>query len=434
MQKMNNGRGAIETRKVADLAAPQLMISIVLLFLFSSFARINFLISLKIGFIALIAVILALLIKKNWQWTKSHTGMLVYLSLAAISILFAENNFAAYRWTLVYLPFVGIAIGFAWIMSAPKTSKQLIFVWLASLAYVSFYAITHNGRGPGGYAGDENDMALTAAMGLSFALFGVGTKSGWFKVVSAVLIFLFITSSVISFSRGGMIAMGAVGLFYFVSTENKIRKGFLVMALISLTLSFAPQKYVSELQSIGGELESDSAYSTGQIRLFMWAAAINAFKDNPILGVGAGNYSWSVGKYQPTEGNWPPAFFVRDRTRQSAHSFYFQLLAEQGIVGVSVIGFLVIRFFRNLNRIAKSRSYTEPDEAGGWGYLSRPYLALAIMGAMIGFLSAGVFLSVLNYPHFFYLIGMGAGLEIASPTEIEDKKQSSDVNPKLLHR
>jgi len=340
--------------------------------------------------------------------------MVLFLLLAATSILYAYNNHTAYRLTLVYLPFIVVAIGLAWIIAAPKGGKRLIAVWVLTLAYVGIYAIFHGGMGPGGYMGDENDVALAAAMGLPFALFGLGSRHLMIKIGSSVLTFIFVSASVASLSRGGMIAMAAVGLYYFVSTEHKFRKGFLLVAVLLGTLSFAPDKYISELQSIGGEMKSDSEYSTGQIRLFLWAAGVNAFKDNPILGVGAGNYPWVVGKYQPTEGNWPASYFRRDRTKQAAHSFYIQLLAEHGLTGILVVGFLIMRFFSNLGRIAKESMQAEPNTAEDWGYLSPRLLALALIGSMIGFLSAGIFLSVLNYPHLFYLIGMGAGLEVAT--------------------
>lgn len=411
-----------------NFEAPSLVIWVVLLFLVASFARINLLMSLKIGTVTLIAIGVGMIVKRNWLWTRSHTGMVLFFLLAASSILYGYNNYSAYRLTLVYLPFIVVAIALAWIMAAPKGRKCLIGVWVLMLAYVAIYSIFHAGRGPGGYAGDENDMTLTAAMGLSFALFGLGSRHSMIKFGSSVLIVVFVTASVISLSRGGMIAMAAVGLYYFLSTKHKFRKGFVVVVVLLGTLSFAPEKYMSELKSIGGELTSDSAYSTGQIRLFMWAASINAFKDNPILGVGAGNYLHVVGKYQPTEGDWPSEFFRRDRTWQSAHSFYFQLLAEHGIVGIVIIGFLIMRFFKKLRRVVNENVQTDSKTAEVSGHLSRQLLALALMGSMIAFLTAGIFLSVLNYPHLFYLIGMGAGLEVAtlrdSQREITDDTAS----------
>jgi len=145
----------------------------------------------------------------------------------------------------------------------------------------------------------------------------------------------------------------------------------------------------------------------------MWTTAINVFKENPVLGEGAGNFPWVVGQYQPREGNWPASFFRRDRYLQSAHSFYFQLIAEHGLVGILIIGFLIRRYFKSLWRIAKETKCYGQAELASWDYLSPNLLANALIGSMIGFLTGGIFLSVLIYPHFFYLLGMGAGLEVA---------------------
>jgi len=302
----------------------------------------------------------------------------------------------------------------------------LITVWVLTLGYVSAFAILHGGRGPGGHTGDQNDAAVVAAMGLSFALFGVGSADPKVRRISIILCAVFLVASIATLSRGGMIAMVSVALFYFLVTSHKFKKLIVIAIVIFGTFSFAPDQYFSEMASIDDDVKSDSQYSTVQIRLFMWATAINAFEDNPILGVGAANYTWVVGRYQPTEGNWPDSFFRRSRTGQAAHSWYFQILSEQGLVGVTVFGFLIFRFFRGLRRIVKQSVMAENRADDVWRFLSPKLLALALMGSMIGFLSAGVFLSILTYPHFYYLIGMGAGLELAVANREPDSQSGGE--------
>lgn len=411
---VNTRRRSAHIGRRDDLAPPSFMIWVVLLFVVASFAQIEWLITLKIGLIALIAIVIAMGVKRNWVWTRSHTVMVVFLLLAASSMFYAYNNYQAYRITLIYIPFVGVAIAFAWMMATPKGRNRVVAVWLLTLAYVGIYAIFHSGGGPGGYVSDENDMALTVAMGLPFALFGLESQRPMIKIGSWVLTFIFVAASVASFSRGGMIAMASGVLFYLLYTQHKFRKSLLVATLILMILSLAPDRYLSELKSIRGELTANSEFSTGTIRRFMWATGVNAFMDNPILGVGAGNYPMVVGVYQPTKGNWPDAFFNRGRTMQSAHSFYIQILAEHGLAGIVLFGFLIKRFFSNLHRIVKENMQAEANDTEIWGHLSPRLLSLALMGSMIAFLSAGIFLSVLAYPHFYYLIGMGAGLEAAT--------------------
>jgi hypothetical protein len=84
-----------------------------------------------------------------------------------------------------------------------------------------------------------------------------------------------------------------------------------------------------------------------------------------------------------------------------------------------------------LSEIAKK---PDKDVSDDWGYLSPRLLANATIGSMIAFLTGGVFLSVLTYPHFFYLLGIGAGLGVACRVDHESPEAAEideSVAPKL---
>lgn len=60
-------------------------------------------------------------------------------------------------------------------------------------------------------------------------------------------------------------------------------------------------------------------------RIFMWKAAVEMFKSNPLFGVGLGNFYIFYPQYR---SSWA------DLMNTSAHSNYFQILAELGIIGL----------------------------------------------------------------------------------------------------
>ena len=78
---------------------------------------------------------------------------------------------------------------------------------------------------------------------------------------------------------------------------------------------------------------TDLQMQSNSERLLMWQSAINMFKDNPILGVGYGQYKTA---YQ-TKYISPKA---RDKTLVHAHSNILQMLAACGIIGTATFIFM----------------------------------------------------------------------------------------------
>ena len=78
---------------------------------------------------------------------------------------------------------------------------------------------------------------------------------------------------------------------------------------------------------------TDLQMQSNSERLLMWQSAINMFKDNPILGVGYGQYKTA---YQ-TKYISPLA---KEKKLEHAHSNIFQMLAACGIIGTATFIFM----------------------------------------------------------------------------------------------
>ena len=72
---------------------------------------------------------------------------------------------------------------------------------------------------------------------------------------------------------------------------------------------------------------------TGSGRNFIFSEALRAFTQNPLFGLGLGNF-----KYLNMTGN---------RT----HNLFLELLVETGIIGFSLFSILIFRILFNLRRI-----------------------------------------------------------------------------------
>jgi len=115
--------------------------------------------------------------------------------------------------------------------------------------------------------------------------------------------------------------------------NNLIKKIGLIIAPVVILLTFITALYF---------IRPTSADS----RLLIWRISYNMFKDNPITGIGFGNYSHKYMDYQ--------ADFFKDDSHvekysmiagnvNHAHNEFIQLLVETGIIGLSL--FLAILFY-----------------------------------------------------------------------------------------
>ena len=153
---------------------------------------------------------------------------------------------------------------------------------------------THGGVGPGGFLGDENDLALACITAFPFAFFGFEWNSGWRRWAFGSLGILLLMAVVASFSRGGFVGLVAAAGYCLALSRHKLRNfGVMVMSALAL-FALSPQEYIDEIGTIRAEATGEQR-GTGESRQFLWTTAYNMWKDQPVLGVGGGNFSFLAG-------------------------------------------------------------------------------------------------------------------------------------------
>ena len=132
------------------------------------------------------------------------------------------------------------------------------------------------------------------------ALLFNGTRSAW------------VTTFILSF----------ITSFVLVSNKKKYILGILI-------LTMAGSVIFSNVPNFNNRLKSIISFSDRSIneRFICWEATISMFKDNPIIGIGIGNYREVYkNKYKPVNAHL---------TLQHAHNNFLQVLAEMGTLGFS---------------------------------------------------------------------------------------------------
>jgi len=321
---------------------------------------------------------------------KQATCMILFLFLLASYIPFARNNFWAFAHTRGFLMYFPVFISIILYVNSFDRLKTLINIWIGLMIYISINVITHGaGEGSGGsFLQDENDYSLLLNMMLpfSFFLFLSETKAKK-KIFYAFASSLAVISIVISFSRGGFVGLICVGFIMWLYSPKKILTLIIICIAGLIIYFYSGEKYIAEMSTV-----TDTEDSTASERIETWKSAWRMFLDKP-LGVGGGNFKVWFPQYQGGS-------FKRGMWGRVAHSLWFQLLSELGIFGVFIYGSLL---FYNLKDIFWMKSLKNSDDKDiSFAF----YLSLAFLASFAGYFSSGSFLSVLYYPHYFYMTAM----------------------------
>jgi O-antigen ligase len=296
------------------------------------------------------------------------------------------------------------------------TFRKVAWGWVLIMGYVALFGVTHGGVGPGAMLGDQNDLALGCATALPFAFYGFERSTGRRRWLCGLIGVLMVGAIVISFSRGGFVALVAVAVYCWFASRQKLR-GLVVLAAAALVLTAVAadrgrtgESYRERIESM---LRTDEGTAEG--RRFLWATARNMWEAHPVFGVGGGNFTFLVGQYQPTDFD-EREYLERNWSGTVTHSMYFQVLAEQGTVGILLLLFIVVAHFltlRRVRRLARSAGGL-PDDVRHDAEL----YAGALGGAIVGYCVAGAFLSVAYYPYLWYFSAMSVALEAAVRREV----------------
>jgi len=315
--------------------------------------------------------------------------MTLFILLLALHVPFARNTFYAYHATramFLYMPFI---IGCIICLNSIERLKHMLLVCVAIMAYVSMYAITHHGRGPGAYFADENDLSLYINMWIPFCFFLFSVEQSRakkiFLVTSMVLGLLAIVASV---SRGGIVGLIAVFFVIWIFSRRKVASLFVIAVLGLLIIAFSDEGWRREMATM-----TDMREHTAKERIESWKSGWKMFLDNP-LGVGGNNFLVRFQEYQ-TE------YFQRGMYGRAAHSLWFTLMPELGIAGIVIYMLLL---YYNIKDILFLKSIDSKGTDEDRIYLN--HVGRGLIGSLAGFFASASFLSVLYYAHYWYLTGL----------------------------
>jgi len=326
-----------------------------------------------------------------WSW-------LLFIAWVCIASLFAMYpELAAEKWSrtmkIMLISFVAIAV-----MAREERMHWLVWITVVSLGFYGVkggvFTLTNftGGRqlvyGPeGSFIEENNALALALIMTLPLMRYlQIVSTNVWVKRGLMGAMLLTVVSVIGSHSRGAFLAGIAMGLYLWMKSENRIRIGAALILVVALVAAVAPTNWVERMETIRSYEEDTSALG----RINAWETAFRLSNDRPFVGGGFNvlQKSETFARYAPNPND------VHD-----AHSIYFEVLGEQGYVGLLlflIFGFLAWRCGSWI--IRHTRDHPELRWANR--------LAAMLQVSIIGYATGGAFLGLAYFDLYYHLVAM----------------------------
>lgn len=343
--------------------------------------------------------------------------VLLFCFTGLVSVLFAKESMAD-AWATFSNIFIRAILIFLVIVNVVRTERRLRWLLLLALGSgvvmaggaLSDYASGNlsvegyrvEGR-IGGIFENPNEMALHLVTLLPIAAaLAVGSRGFLKKALYGAAAALMVAGTVVTYSRGGFLAMAAVFfvLAWMLGRKNRFAVLSAALVLTVLLLIVAPGGYGARILSIYDHRLD--AFGSADARQQLLMTSILVALRNPLFGVGMGNF-----------------VFVSPRSME-AHNAYTQVAAEMGAFGFAVYVLFVVSPLRRLLAVAR-----ESFEARSTS--RHYYLAVGLAASLVGYMVASFFGSFAYYWNIYYLVGYAVCLRRLY--EAEQAKAAEAVAP-----
>jgi len=255
-----------------------------------------------------------------------------------------------------------------------------------------------------------NYLGVAAGSMLPFiALFFMKTKSWMVKALLATTVLLLMWQVILTASRSNLMQVGLAMLLIWFLFMHRMKGAHLIagvtaFALVTFLVA-APAVFWSRMQTLwSGEVEDyqmqSAKFSEIQRQNVFWRS-IEFTLDNPLLGVGLGNFAIKSGNDSGRSSDW-----------LGTHNTYTQISSEAGIPALLLYVSLVFGSVRGMMRVARATD-GKPE------FEEFFFLARATLAGLLVFAFAGFFAHLGYDYYFYYIVGVGVCVKDAYSRAIE---------------
>lgn len=265
--------------------------------------------------------------------------------------------------------------------------------------------------GPSGsFIQGNNELALALIMIVPLIRFlQMYVTSKWLKMALLACIVLCALSILASYSRGAFLAIAAIGGFFWIKSNKKLLSGSLIIILAVGALSVMPTQWWDRMGTIETYQEDGSALG----RINAWWFAFNLAVDRPLVGGGFRAFSLSL---FPLYAPDPDDF-------HDAHSIYFEVLGEQGFVGLFLF---LLMYFLAYRQGSKTIKLAKENPKIRWA----GDLAAMLQVSLVGYAVGGAFLGLAYFDLPYQLVAMLVLTKVIAEKEVLKHSEKNDEKDK----
>jgi len=237
---------------------------------------------------------------------------------------------------------------------------------------------------------DNNQLALAIVTELPLVYYIVQhSRAAWLRLPAVVAMVLQVVMVFGSYSRGGVLALGAMLSMLWLRSDRKILYGMLAAAVVFGGLSLMPDSFFDRLHTVNN-LDSDESF---QGRLNAWHVAFYYAVEHFPFGAGFNGAQTLVvfNHYLP------------NNAAHAAHSIYFQMLGDHGFLGLALYVSILVLALRNAGVVRRQAS-GNPELL--WAYDLADMIRISLLSFYIG----GAALSMAYSDVYLILIALVANL------------------------
>ena len=332
---------------------------------------------------------------KQIPWTRETKVLLLFIIWMLITTFFALNSVGAWGqwdkvWKIQLMIFVTLMI-----VKTPEQLKAL--VWITALS-IGFYGVKggiftivtggqHMVLGPSTtFISTRGAIALGLNMTIPLMRYlQLNTQRLWVRHGLTAAMVLTAFAIIGTQSRGGFLGAIVVGLFLALKSRKKILYTVLAVIVAASIVSFMPAEWGERMHTIQTYEQDASAMG----RINAWKFAYNLASDRLIFGGGFECFrGWLFDQYAPDPDNF-----------HDAHNIFFEVLGEQGFIGLFLYLLLLLFAWRTgtwIVRNAKNNSETK------W----MADLASMVQVSIAAYVAGGSFLGLAYFDYYYHLIAI----------------------------
>lgn len=261
---------------------------------------------------------------------------------------------------------------------------------------------------PESFLEDNNMLALAMNMILPMMFFLAKSESKrWLRRLLWISFYCAIGGILLSYSRGALLGLAVTLGLIAIKSQRKGLAVLLMVVLAFLVLTFAPPAWMERMSNFfHGNLDESA-----ELRINAWKYSWTLAMEYPLTGGGFETYTPEL--YQR---------FTPSLRFAGPHSIYFQMLGEQGFVGLGIFLTLITAMFVGTQRLRR-RARGQPGLEWVENYTHIIQIGLA------AFLVSGAFLARAYFDLFYLFVASAVLLKILYRKEAALQTETVAVEP-----